>query len=78
MVNTNIPQFSSGDGDGAPAKIIQVSVPAKLAYDLDSMQKVTSRVLDQLGCPACHSGFDIRFDIERRFIFDNDLNIKNL
>lgn len=78
MINLDISRFSSGDLDGAPAKLVQVSVPAKLAYNLDSMQKVTARVLDQLGCPECHSGFDIRFDIERRFIFDNDLNIKNL
>ena len=78
MINLDISRFSSGDPDGLPAKLVQVSVPAKLAYDLPSMQKVTARVLDQLGCPNCHSGFDIRFDIERRFIFDNDLNITNL
>lgn len=78
MVNPDNIRFPSGDPDGAPAKPILVTVPAKLAYDLDSMNKVTAKVLEQLGCPNCHSGHDIRFEIERRFVFDRDINIKNL
>ncbi len=51
-------------------KAIYVSVPATIAFDLQSMNKITASVLNRLGCPECHSGFDIRFDMERRFIFN--------
>lgn len=54
---------------------IHVTVPAKVAYNLKDMQKVTATVLDRLGCPACHSGFDIRFDFERRFNFNENLEL---
>lgn len=54
---------------------IHVTVPAKVAYNLKDMQKVTETVLDRLGCPACHSGFDIRFDFERRFNFNENLEM---
>lgn len=55
--------------------VVRVSIPAKIAYDLGQMQKITASVLDQLGCPNCHSGYDIRFDLERRFIIDEKLNV---
>lgn len=48
--------------------IVTVSVPAKLAANLHDMQKVTERVLGKLGCPGCHSGFDIRFRQEIEFV----------
>lgn len=41
--------------------VVTVSVPAGIANDLKVMQRVTANVLGKLGCPACHSGFDIRF-----------------
>jgi len=56
-------------------KPIYVTVPASVAYDLGKMKKVTETVLGKLGCPGCHSGFDIRFDFERRFAFDEKLAI---
>ncbi len=55
--------------------IVRVTIPAQFAYDLGAMQKITASVLDRLGCSACHSGHDIRFDIERRFIVDEKLNV---
>ena len=39
-----------------------------MAYDLKKMQKVTANVLGRLGCPACHSGFDIRFIQARDYV----------
>ena len=58
-----------------PEPAIQVRIPARVAYDRDAMLKATDIVLDRLGCPQCHSGWDIRFEIERNFIFDEKLNL---
>ncbi len=57
-------------------RAIYVSVPASVAFDLKKMQKVTETVLGRLGCPGCHSGFDIRFDFERRFQFNEKLEME--
>lgn len=54
-------------------KSIRVTVPAKVAFDLPQLNKITGEVLKELGCPGCHSGFDIRFDIERQFVFNEKL-----
>lgn len=56
--------------------LVRVTVPARVAYDLGSMQKVTASVLGKLGCEACHSGFDIRFDVVREFIVDEKLGVR--
>lgn len=56
-------------------KAVKVSIPAKVAFDLTAMQKVTKDVLGRLGCPECHSGFDIRFGLENRFRVDEKLNV---
>ena len=58
-----------------PEPAIQVRIPARVAYNRDAMQKATGIVLDRLGCPQCHSGWDIRFEIERNFVFDEQLNL---
>ncbi|MBR9998222.1 MAG: hypothetical protein KFF73_04585 [Cyclobacteriaceae bacterium] len=54
---------------------IQVSIPASVAYDLKKFQKITETVLGRLGCPACCSGFDIRFIVENRFRFNDKLEL---
>jgi hypothetical protein len=50
--------------------IVRVSVPAKAYYDLDSIQKIQRDILGELGCLACCSGWDIRFDMQRNFVID--------
>jgi hypothetical protein len=55
--------------------VVRVTLPAKAAFDLKSFQKVQASILDRLGCPACCSGYDIRFDITRRFLVDEKLNV---
>lgn len=55
--------------------IVRVAIPAKVAYNLKSMQKVTAEILDRLGCPACHSGHDIRFELIRDFLVDEELRV---
>lgn len=59
-------------------RTVRVTVPVKVAFDLGRMQEVTESVLDRLGCPQCHSGWDIRFDMERNFVVDENLNIDSL
>ena len=61
-----------------PERTIRVSLPGKIAYDLNAFQKAQATILDRLGCAACCSGWDIRFDIIRNFTVDKDLNIQNL
>ena len=60
---------------GLKTRPIRVKVPASVAYDFGKMTKITESILGKLGCPGCHSGFDIRFDIERDFIFNERLEI---
>ena len=56
-------------------RTVRVSVPAEVAFNFDKMNKVTATVLGRLGCPACHSGFDIRFMIERDFVVNAKLEV---
>ena len=53
--------------------IVRVRIPADVAFNLDKMHKVTASVLGRLGCAACHSGFDIRFLVERDFVVNSKL-----
>ena len=61
-----------------PEKPIRVVLPAKIAYDLRAFQKVQASLLTKFGCPECHSGLDIRYDIVRSYSVDDKLNIKDM
>ena len=50
--------------------IVRVSVPAKAYYDLASIQEIHKNILGELGCMACCSGWDIRFDMQRNFVIN--------
>lgn len=63
-------------GSWPTPEVVRVQIPAKVAYDLRSMQKATEIVLGRLGCPQCHSGWDIRFEIENRFSFDENMRLR--
>jgi hypothetical protein len=39
---------------------VQVFVPRNVFYDLGALNKAMANVLGRLGCPNCHSGYDIR------------------
>ena len=56
---------------------IHIKIPVSVAFDLQRMNKATALVLDRLGCPECHSGFDLRFDLERQFIFNERVELIN-
>lgn len=50
------------------ANVVRVSVPASAYFDLDEFQAVQKDILGELGCLACTSGWDIRWDLQREFI----------
>lgn len=54
---------------------VRVSVPLSLASDAGRFKKMVGSVLERLGCPACCSGHDILFEMQRRFVFDGDLDV---
>lgn len=55
----------------AASKVVHVTVPVKVASNLEQMQKITKSVLGRLGHSQCHSGFDIRFIQEWQFFFND-------
>lgn len=57
------------------SNVVRVAVPVDVYFSLDKIQEIQKNVLGRLGCRACCSGWDIRFDIERHFIVDEKLNI---
>ena len=65
-------------GDSSTARTVRVTVPVKAFNDLDSIQRVQRDVLGQLGCEACCSGWDIRFELARQFVVDEKLAVKAL
>lgn len=65
-------RMSTGFAD----RVVHVSLPAEVAFDLDSFSKIQRDILGRLGCQACCSGWDIRWDIARRFMIDEQLNVR--
>jgi hypothetical protein len=55
--------------------VVRVSVPASVAYDFESLTKVTQKILGQLGCGGCHSGRWIQYEIEDRFVVNENLEV---
>ena len=57
-----------------PAKIelainpVRVSIPASVAADIGTYKKAIGSILDRLGCPACCSGHDIFFELQRDIV----------
>jgi hypothetical protein len=58
------------------AKVVRVALPREVAYDLDRFQSVQKDILGKLGCLACCSGYDIRWEFEQRFLVDAKLNVR--
>jgi hypothetical protein len=49
---------------------VRVSLPAKVAYNPESLKKTIGSLLTHLGCPGCFSGADCVFTAERNFAID--------
>jgi hypothetical protein len=56
--------------------VIRVSIPASVAYDLGAFQKSIAIIAEQLGCPTCFSGVDCRFQLERAWVINEQLEIR--
>jgi hypothetical protein len=63
---------------GGLSNLVRVSVPIDVYFSLDKIQKVQKDILGRLGCLACCSGWDIRFDLERHFMVDERLNVRTV
>ena len=44
-----------------PTRAVTVVLPHKGIDNIDTVHKIVASALGKLGCPACFSGFDIRF-----------------
>ena len=60
----------------ATGRTIRVTVPHDVHFNIEKMQRIQKDILGRLGCGACCSGWDIRFDIERSFLVDAQLNVR--
>ncbi len=49
---------------------VQVFVPRNVYYNLGAINKAMANVLGRLGCPDCHSGYDIRVKQAVNFAVD--------
>lgn len=58
------------------SRTVRVSVPADIGNDLERFQRIQKDILGKLGCMACCSGWDIRWDTFNDFVVDRNLNIK--
>lgn len=58
--------------------VIRVSISPSVYFKLDAIQKIQKDILGRLGCLACCSGWDIRYDLQRQFIVDEKLNIREV
>jgi hypothetical protein len=65
-----------GDLQRWPGGAVRVSMPAKVANDLDLFKKGVAAFAERLGCPECFSGFDCTFESERDFVIDDNLNVQ--
>lgn len=55
---------------------VQVTIPAKAAFDIETLFEIQRSIFDRLGHPACYSGADIRFMLERDFLVGPDNKIR--
>jgi hypothetical protein len=49
---------------------VRVSLPAKVAYNPESLKKTIGSFLERVGCPTCFSGANCVFTAERSFVVD--------
>jgi len=62
-----------------PERPIRVTIPAKVAFDLEKFQNVIAHLAERLGCPKCFSGRECLFELERDLVIDPaDLRVHGL
>ena len=57
--------------------VVRVKIPVAAAYNIEKLQDIQKIVLGRLGCLACCSGFDIRFEQEMDFTFDENGKLRS-
>jgi hypothetical protein len=71
---------SSPDPDGDPALSglnVTVSLAKEIRFDVNRVQAAVEKVVGQLGCGTCCSGFDIAFRDEIQFLaVTRELNVQ--
>jgi hypothetical protein len=55
---------------------VRVSIPASVAADIGTYKKAIGSILDRLGCPACCSGHDIFFELQRDVVLRKGVRAK--
>lgn len=58
--------------------VVRVAVPSDVHNDLAKFLKVQKDILGKLGCGACCSGWDIRFNVQRQFVVDKSLDVQEI
>jgi hypothetical protein len=57
--------------------VVRIAIPARAAFELDSLTKVVRNVAELLGCPECFSGANCYFELQRQFLVDPaDLSVR--
>jgi hypothetical protein len=57
------PESLTFSSSSQPSKL-GVSMTPDAAFDLDTIQEAVATIAEDIGCPACHSGFDVTFQNE--------------
>lgn len=55
----------------ASGRPVRVKVAANVAYDLDRFTKSLRDIAEKLGHPACLSGLDFLFELERDWVINS-------
>ena len=54
---------------------VRITLPAKVAYNLDSLKSGIAAIMERLGCETCFSGAHCTFQLERDFLINEKLEI---
>ena len=54
---------------------VRITLPAKVAYNLDSLKSGIAAIVESLGCDKCFSGANCTFQLERDFLINEKLEI---
>lgn len=56
---------------------VRITVPAKVAYNLDLFRKSVISLAERLGCPKCVSGRNCYFQLETDFVINESAKLQN-
>lgn len=55
----------------------RIRIPVSAAYNFDRLGQVQRSNLERLGCLACCSGWDMRFEAQRRQVVDYSGDVRD-